>query len=150
MNCRILRKDFKRKKSMNVILLLFILLATMFIASSVSNLRIVMGGTTYFFDRAQMKDFFMFTMRQDMDAEDSNERELEDFLDNQKEVKAYTADDSLYIAKTNIHLDKTEDVVLNNSAMLNCYDISQQRFFDDQNREITDMNHLSVLSFYAE
>ena len=148
MNCRILRKDFKRKKSMNVILLLFILLATMFIASSVSNLRIVMGGTTYFFDRAQMKDFFMFTMRQDMDAEDSNERELEDFLDNQKEVKAYTADDSLYIAKTNIHLDKTEDVVLNNSAMLNCYDISQQRFFDDQNREITDMKEGTIYLSY--
>lgn len=34
---RILKKDLKRKKVMNVILLAFILLATMFVASGISN-----------------------------------------------------------------------------------------------------------------
>ena len=34
----ILKKDLKRKKTMNIILLLFVLLASMFIASGVSNM----------------------------------------------------------------------------------------------------------------
>ena len=34
---RILKKDLKRKKVMNAILLCFILLATMFVASGISN-----------------------------------------------------------------------------------------------------------------
>ena len=42
---RILKKDLKRKKVMNAILLCFILLATMFVASGISNVVSVMNGT---------------------------------------------------------------------------------------------------------
>ena len=41
---RILKKDLKRKKVMNAILLCFILLATMFVASGISNVVSVMNG----------------------------------------------------------------------------------------------------------
>ena len=34
----ILKKDLKRKKAMNIIVLLFVVLATMFVASSVNNI----------------------------------------------------------------------------------------------------------------
>ena len=34
----ILKKDLKRKRAMNMILLLFIVLATMFVSSSVNNI----------------------------------------------------------------------------------------------------------------
>lgn len=44
MNFKILRKDLKRKKSMNLILLLFVMLATTFIAASLNNLKIVTNG----------------------------------------------------------------------------------------------------------
>ena len=40
-----LGKDLKRKKTMNIILLLFIILATMFVASGVNNVVTVMSGT---------------------------------------------------------------------------------------------------------
>lgn len=46
---RILKNDFKRKKTMNVILLLFIILAAMFVASGINNVVTVMNGTDYFF-----------------------------------------------------------------------------------------------------
>ena len=42
---RMLKKDLKRKKVMNAILLCFILLATMFVASGISNVVSVMNGT---------------------------------------------------------------------------------------------------------
>ena len=38
MYLNILKKDLKRKKAMNIILLLFIILATMFVSSSVNNI----------------------------------------------------------------------------------------------------------------
>ena len=48
---RILKKDLKRKKVMNAILLCFILLATMFVASGISNVVSVMNGTDSYLDR---------------------------------------------------------------------------------------------------
>ena len=47
---RILKKDLKRKRTMNFILFLFIILATMFLASSVSNLMAVTGAVDYFME----------------------------------------------------------------------------------------------------
>ena len=46
---RILKKDLKRKKTMNVILLLFVVLAAMFVASSVNNIITVTNGLDYYF-----------------------------------------------------------------------------------------------------
>ena len=40
----ILRKDLKRKRTMNIILFLFILLATTFLAASVNNFVTITGG----------------------------------------------------------------------------------------------------------
>ena len=48
---RILKKDLKRKKVMNAILLSFILLATMFVASGISNVVSVMN------DLIEKKDY---------------------------------------------------------------------------------------------
>ena len=50
---RILKKDLKRKKVMNAILLCFILLATMFVASGISNVVSVMNGTDSYLDKAE-------------------------------------------------------------------------------------------------
>lgn len=44
MNFKILKKDLKRKKSMNLILLIFIFLAMTFIAGSLNNLAVVTNG----------------------------------------------------------------------------------------------------------
>lgn len=41
---RILKKDLKRKKVMNVVLLCFIILATMFVASGITNVVSVVNG----------------------------------------------------------------------------------------------------------
>lgn len=51
---RILVKDLKRKKTMNVILLLFIILAAMFLAGSVDNLIAVNGAIDHFLSLSNM------------------------------------------------------------------------------------------------
>ena len=53
---RILKKDLKRKKTMNVVLLLFVVLCSMFAAASVNNISAVTGGIEYYFDAAGLPD----------------------------------------------------------------------------------------------
>ena len=45
----ILKRDIRRKKTMNVILLLFTILAAVFVASGLNNVFTVMNGKEYFF-----------------------------------------------------------------------------------------------------
>ena len=59
---RILKKDLKRKKTMNMILFLFIVLATMFVASGINNVATVMNGTDYYLNQAGVGDFVIITM----------------------------------------------------------------------------------------
>ena len=53
---RILKKDLKRKKTMNIILLLFVVLCSMFAAAAVNNIIAVTGGIEHYFDAADVPD----------------------------------------------------------------------------------------------
>lgn len=46
---RILKKDLKRKKTMNIVIFLFVIIATAFLASSVNNLFVVSDGVNDYF-----------------------------------------------------------------------------------------------------
>ena len=59
MYSNILKKDLKRKKTMNVILLIFVMLSAMFMASSVNNIIAVTNGLDFFFEKADMADYFV-------------------------------------------------------------------------------------------
>lgn len=69
---RILKNDLKRKRTMNIILFMFIAMATMFLASSVSNLITVTGAVDYFMEVSNVPDRFVIAMsgtEQDMIGE---------------------------------------------------------------------------------
>lgn len=53
---RILKKDLKRKKTMNIVLLLFVIMCSMFAAASVNNIIAVTGGIEHYFDMADVPD----------------------------------------------------------------------------------------------
>lgn len=56
---RLLRKDMKRKRTMNVIIFLFTIIAACFVGSGLSNVVTVLNGTDYFFDKARIGDLFI-------------------------------------------------------------------------------------------
>ncbi len=58
MYLRILKKDLKRKKTMNVILLIFVILAATFIASRANNFITVTRAVDNFFDKAGVPDYW--------------------------------------------------------------------------------------------
>lgn len=59
---RILKKDLKRKKTMNIILLLFVILCSMFAAVAVNNIIAVTGGIEHYFDAADVPDVTVMTL----------------------------------------------------------------------------------------
>ncbi|MCI8510003.1 MAG: ABC transporter permease [Lachnospiraceae bacterium] len=139
MNLKILKKDLKRKKSMNLILLIFIFLATTFIAGSLNNLLVVMNGTDYFMEESGIADFIFVTLggsREDLSEHDKN---AEVFLKESDSVKKYTVDEMLYLSKKQISKGDNGRFELNNTAMLSSFHIAQQKFFDTDNNLITDM-----------
>lgn len=71
---RILRNELKRKRTMNIILFLFIVLATMFLASSVSNLITVTGAVDYFMDISKVPDRFAIAL------DESEQDVIEEYL----------------------------------------------------------------------
>lgn len=139
MYIRILKKDLRRKRSMNLILLLFILLATTFIATSLNNLSVVVNGTDYFMKVSGIQDFLIVTMYDDGGGTSQSEQNIVHFLDRQKNVKNYTVDENLYLANDNIKNDSGKNFKPGASLMISSFQIHQQKFFDEKNREITGM-----------
>ena len=66
---RILKKDLRRKKTMNVILLLFVVLSAMFAAASINNIIAVNGGIDQYFELAEVPDAVV-QIQEKCDAED--------------------------------------------------------------------------------
>lgn len=58
---RILKKDMKRRKSVNVILFLFMFLASVFLASSINNILVVSSAVDYYMDYANIPDVNLVT-----------------------------------------------------------------------------------------
>ncbi|MDO4274777.1 MAG: ABC transporter permease [Eubacteriales bacterium] len=80
---KVLRKDLKRRKGVNIILFLFILLATVFLSSSLNNILTVSKGIDYFLDYANIPEITLLT---DKTSEDEG---LGEFLEDQQEVNDY-------------------------------------------------------------
>ena len=59
---RILKKDIKRKKTMNIILLIFVILAVTFMASSANNLITVSTALDHYLEKAGIPDYWFATM----------------------------------------------------------------------------------------
>lgn len=80
---------------MNIILLLFIILATMFVASGVNNVVTVMSGTDYYFDLAGIGDYVVITMG------DNAIGALDPILEDEPTVENYRLENVIYAAEKN-------------------------------------------------
>lgn len=56
---RILKKDLKRKKGINFIVFLFMIMATVFVASSVNNILVVLSSTDYCMEKGKIPDVYI-------------------------------------------------------------------------------------------
>lgn len=118
---RILKKDLKRKKVMNAILLCFILLATMFVASGISNVVSVMNGTDSYLDRAGIGDYVVISMGADSKAN------IDEILHEMESIRDYRIEPVVF----------GEKLEAKNSVIYQSVEDSRLKFFDKENKQIT-------------
>ena len=88
----ILKKDLKRKKAMNIILLVFIILATMFVSSSVNNIINVTTALDNYFEMANVPDYLVVTMNKNLAVD------MEETLSGANALDSYSAENVLFLA----------------------------------------------------
>jgi len=98
---RILKNELKRKRTMNMILFLFITMATMFLGSSVSNLLTINGAVDYFLGISDVPDYFAISLV------DGEKDVIADYVSEFDEVTDYEVIDTFNITNERISIVET-------------------------------------------
>ena len=96
MYLQILKKDLKRKKAMNVILLIFIILASMFVSSGVNNIISVTTALDDYLEMAGAPDYLAMTM------DKSGAVDVDEILNSAASVESFGREKILNIESANI------------------------------------------------
>ena len=133
MYLNILKRDLKRKKTMNVILLLFIILATTFVSSSVNNMVSITSALDNYFDIANVPDFTTITLQK------GTTENIEDVLDSIEEVDSYEIEELIAMSYENFTFHSSDEES-GGSYFLTSFDELQLNIFDQNNNKITELN----------
>ncbi len=128
---RILKKDLKRKRTMNIILLLFVIICSMFAAASINNIIAVTGGIDHFFDISDVTDVAL-SMPAESDLDDRI-RELPGVSEVRTE-KYIMVTSSKNFSRDGVKLDN-----FINPAFFISDDNMGTKYFDEDNNVITDV-----------
>lgn len=123
MYLNILKKDLKRKKAMNIILLVFVILATMFVSSSVNNILTVTTSLDRYMDMANAPDYLGITLNKALDVD------VDGILDSAPSIDSYSAETILVMAKENIILEPDVTPIQGGSHFLMSDDQFSQNYF---------------------
>lgn len=131
---RILKKDLKRKKTMNIILLLFIIIASMFVASGISDVITIMNGTDYFLDKAGLGDYVVITRGDDS---------VKQILDKSDHVSSYRTEECIFGSKDSL---KSGDNKLEakNSILIQSIKNNGIKYFLNDNSELKEISEEGI------
>ena len=124
----ILKKDLKRNKSFNVIVLILIIIASTFISSSLNNMIAITKGLNGYFDKVGLTDYIMLVIEELESIEN-----VDNFLKNNENVKDYKEDEFLAMFDVDLGIGKEIQLIINS------FDINQQKFLDENNKIITEI-----------
>lgn len=96
----ILKKDLQKRKGVNIILFIFIMVATLLFASSVHNILIVTGGIDYYMDYAKVADIQVILNGQ------MEKKKLKNWLNQQSDVEEYTHEKILEVSEKEISINR--------------------------------------------
>jgi len=134
----ILKKDLKRKKTMNVILLIFIIISTMFVASSVNNIMSVTKALDNFFEIADVPDYFLVLKGKDTVTT------MGDTLKDVKGVEDYGCEEMI-MADSSAFSFEGKGIDFKNTSIIMSFDSAQTKYFDMKNQEITKVEEGTVV-----
>ena len=130
---RILKKDLKRKKTMNVILLLFVVICSMFAAASVNNIITVTGGIDSYLDKAGMSDYFVAVNGKE------NFEEADRILSGSGNAKSFRKEAALFIASDDLVRENGKKIDLTGAVMVHDIADTAINFFDEDDNVLKDI-----------
>ena len=124
MYLNILKKELKRKRAMNVVLLLFIILATMFVSSSVNNIINVTTALDSYFEMANVPDYFAATMNKNLSVD------IDETVRGASAVDSYATENVLFLSSDNLIFEDA-DISVKGGTNLVHSDICMNYFLPD-------------------
>lgn len=124
MYLNILKKDLRRKRAMNIILLLFIILATMFVSSSVNNIINVTTALDSYFEMADAPDYFAMFMNKTLAVD------IDETVGRASAVDGYATENILFLSPDNLIYEKGDIVIEGGTNMIHS-DICMNYFLPD-------------------
>lgn len=127
MYLRILKKDLKRKKAMNVILLVFIILASMFVSSGANNIISVTTALDDYLEMADAPDYIAMTMNKSCAVD------IDGMLNSAISVENFGKERILYMESGNVPFEDGSKTVSSTNPILlqSDEDISMNYILDD-------------------
>ena len=138
MYLRILKRDLKRKRTMNVILLLFITLASLFVSSSVNNIISVTTALDHYFELANVPDILIATMNK------SGNADVKRALREMKSVASYGTEEVLYLSNANVTKDGVKLDFMSSTIMLHSLENSTMNYFLEDNSPLKEVKSGNV------
>ncbi|MBQ9887111.1 MAG: ABC transporter permease [Lachnospiraceae bacterium] len=130
----ILKRDLKRKKTMNIIILLFVILSVMFISSSVNNLISITGSLDSFFDKAGVSDYVTF-------ERNGGSVMVKDAVKNAEGIQQFKQEECIFLSSREFIGHKS---LLENqnatASIISCLSHKIENYFDSNNNEIIHVN----------
>ncbi len=128
----ILKRDLKRKKTMNVILLLFMILSVTFVSSSVNTMMSLMSAADKFLDISGAKDYFVATIGTNA------EKELNARLESLSCVDSVKSERILYLTENSVKY-KGKAIDLSSTGLLNSVDDISINLYDENKSLLTEV-----------
>lgn len=125
MYLRILKKDLRRKRALNIILLLFITLASMFVSSSMNNILSVTTGLDNYLEMADAPDYLLIT------ANKSGGVDVDGILNSAVSVERFGREKILYLMPKHICSEKEDVAISGTNVLQSDRDLSMNYFLDD-------------------
>lgn len=131
---KILRKDLLKRKGINIIVFIFIMLATIFLSTSLNNILSVSQGIGYYMDKAKVPDYLI-----EMNG-DQEEQKMIDFLSKQKSVSDFGYDKMLSLSTKNFKFmdeGKKKELKSNNVIFVDKTPTDYCKVFDENDQSVT-------------
>jgi len=126
---RILKKELKKKKAMNLIVLLFITLAAMFVGCGLNNVFTLMNGTDSYLLKGGVGDFVIVTQGTDSLGA------LDEMLRTEKAIDSYRLDTVIYGSQDSLKKGDGSRIESRNILIMQDLSASTFHFFDKNNEE---------------
>lgn len=126
---RILRKDLIKRKATNLIVLLFVILAAMFVGGGLNNVLTVLNGTDYYLDKGGVGDYIIITMGRNALGS------LDEMLKTEPSIKDYRLDNVVYASQDGIKKQDGSAVTTKNVPLLQSQMTSTFHFYNENNED---------------